>query len=367
MKWSWKLARVAGIDVFMHTTFLLLIGWVAVTYWINERSVQAVLTGVIFLLSLFACVLLHEFGHALTARRYGIQTRDITLLPIGGVARLERMPEKPFQELWVALAGPAVNVVIALVLFAILLVTGTLEPLSTLSITRGSFVQRLMMVNITLVVFNLIPAFPMDGGRVVRALLATRLRYTQATQLAATLGQAVAFILGFIGLFGNPFLIFIALFVWIGAAQETSMVQVKSALSGIPVDQAMLTDFHSLHPTDPLARPVEYILSGLQHDFPVVADNTVVGILSRDDLVRALAQHDDHMFVSHVMNKDFDTVDSSQMLDGITTKLQASKQNIMPVVHNGNLVGLLTMENIGEFMMIQKAVRARKMNQFTPM
>ena len=360
MKWSWKIARIAGIDVYMHTTFLLLVGWVALSYWINEGNVQAMVSGVLFLLALFACVLMHEFGHALAARRYGIQTRDITLLPIGGMARLERMPEKPFQELWVALAGPAVNVGIAVVLFVVLLVTGTLEPISTLSVTGGNFFERLLAVNVSLVLFNLIPAFPMDGGRVVRALLASRMEYTQATQWAATLGQAVAFLLGFIGLFGNPFLIFIALFVWIGAAQESSMVQVKSALSGIPVSRAMLTDFYSLSPTDPLARPVEYILSGSQHDFPVVANGAVVGLITRDDVVRALSQNDERIFISHIMRKQFKTVDSAQMLDGITAEVQASGQNILPVVHNGALVGLISMENIGEFLMIQNAVRARK-------
>jgi len=363
MKWSWKIARIAGIDVYMHTTFLLLLGWVAVSYWLTQGSVQAVVNGVLFLLALFACVLLHEFGHALTARKYGIQTRDITLLPIGGLARLERMPEKPQQELWVALAGPAVNLVIAAVIFLGLLVTGGLQPVSGLSVTEGSFFMRLLMVNVSLLLFNLISAFPMDGGRVVRALLASRMEYTRATHVAAMLGQGIAFLLGFLGLFGNPFLIFIAFFVWIGAAQESSMVQMKTALGGIPVSRAMLTEYHTLSPTDPLSRPVEYILTGSQHDFPVVADGVVVGILTREDLVRALSQHDERMFVSHIMRKDFTVVDSSQMLEGITDQVQASGQKILPVVHNGGLVGLVTLENIGEFLMIQNAVRTRRTGQ----
>lgn len=363
MKWSWKIARIAGIDVYMHTTFLLLVGWVALSYWFTQGNIPAMVEGVLFLLAIFGCVLLHELGHSLAARRFGIQTRDITLLPIGGLARLERMPEKPMQELWVALAGPAVNLVIAIALFAGLIITGTFEPISTLTVTSGNFFERLLAVNITLVLFNLIPAFPMDGGRVMRALLASRLEYTRATQLAASVGQAIAFFLGFLGLFGNPFLIFIAFFVWIGAAQESSMVQMKSALGGIPVSRAMLTDFHTLSPTDPLAKPVEYILTSSQHDFPVVANDTVVGILTREDLVRALSQYDERMFVSHIMRKDFAVVDSAQMLEGITNQVQSSRQNILPVVHNGSLVGLITLENIGEFMMIQNAVRARQTTQ----
>ena len=176
-----------------------------------------------FILAIFMCVVLHEFGHALMARRYGIPTRDIILLPIGGVARLEKMPTQPIQELWVALAGPAVNAFIAVILFAWLKLTASWEPFQTLSVTTGPFFERLMAVNLFMIVFNMIPAFPMDGGRVLRALLATRKEYGRATQIAASIGQGIAVLFGFIGLLYNPFLLFIALFVWIGAAQEASI------------------------------------------------------------------------------------------------------------------------------------------------
>ncbi|MEJ5200225.1 MAG: site-2 protease family protein, partial [Anaerolineae bacterium] len=224
MKWSWKIGEFAGIGVYMHATFLLLIGWVALSGWLAGRTLNAALSGVVFILALFLCVVLHEYGHALTARRYGIKTRDITLLPIGGVARLERMPDDPRQELWVALAGPAVNFVIAAVLLAGLLATGTWRSFNLAQLGDSSFLGRLLSINISLALFNLIPAFPMDGGRAVRALLATRLEYTQATHIAATLGQAIALIFGFIGLFTNPLLVFVALFVWMGAGQEASVV-----------------------------------------------------------------------------------------------------------------------------------------------
>ncbi len=363
MKWSLKIARVAGIDVYVHTTFWLLVAWVAITYWLNGNGLATMIEGVAFLLALFASVLLHEFGHALTARRYGIQTRDITLLPIGGVARLERMPDKPLQELWVALAGPAVNLVIAAVLLVGLLLAQALQPLAQLSLTGGNFFERLLIANLSLLLFNLIPAFPMDGGRVVRALLATRLEYTRATQIAATLGQGLALLMGFFGLFNNPALLFIALFVWIGAAQEASLVQVKSALSGIPVSRAMLTDFHTLVPTDPLSRAVQLVLSGSQQDFPVVAGQKVVGILSRDDLLRALIENNETLFVSYVMRKQFQTVDPAQMLDSVSLHIQESGQSILPVEQNGVLMGLITLENLGEFMMIQNALRARQMRK----
>ena len=184
MKAAWKIGTFSGIDVFIHATFILIIGWVGLSYWQQTQTLAGTLEGILFTLILFSFVVFHEFGHALTARRYGIKTRDITLYPIGGVARLERMPEKPVQEFWVALAGPAVNVVIAAVLFIWLLITGGLTPLSSLSLTTGPFVERLMLVNVWLVLFNMIPAFPMDGGRVLRALLAMRMDYTRATQVS---------------------------------------------------------------------------------------------------------------------------------------------------------------------------------------
>ena len=247
MKWSWKLATVAGIGLYVHATFFLLIAWVGVTYWLAGGSAAA-LSGIAFILALFACVVLHELGHALTARRYGIRTRDITLLPIGGVSRLERIPDEPRQEVWVSLAGPAVNVVIAAALYAWLLLSHALRPFSVLTMAGGPFLERLLLVNVSLAVFNLLPAFPMDGGRVLRALLAMRMDYVRATQVSAQVGQAMALVFGLLGLFTNPFLVFIAFFVWIGAAQEASMVQMRTALSGIPVSRAMLTDYHTLAP-----------------------------------------------------------------------------------------------------------------------
>jgi Zn-dependent protease/CBS domain-containing protein len=357
MKWSWRLGKFLGIDVFMHVTFLLLIVWVVLRHWLQGDTLAAVIEGVAFILLLFACVVLHEYGHALTARRYGIKTRDITLLPIGGVARLEKMPDNPAEELWVALAGPAVNVVIAAVLFAGLQVTSSLEPLSALDVGEGAFFERLMVVNIFLVIFNMIPAFPMDGGRVVRALLAMRMEYTRATQIAASLGQMIAILFGFIGLFTNPFLLFIAFFVWIGAAHEASMTQMKSALAGIPVNRAMLTRFQTLAPQNTLSYAVELILAGSQQDFPVVDGSKVVGVLTRGDLIKALNARGADTPVSEVMQRNFEVADSYEMLEVAFARLQACGCPTVPVLRFGQLVGLLTTENVGEFLMIQAALK----------
>jgi len=230
MRWSLKATRIAGIDVYIHFTFFLLLAWVAFIHWKQTGSIGAALVGVLFILSIFACVVLHELGHALAAKKYAIRTRDIILLPIGGVARLEKMPDKPVQELWVALAGPAVNVGIAAALAVYLYVSNIFSPVDQSTMTTAPFLERILGVNIFLVLFNMIPAFPMDGGRVLRALLAMRLAYTRATRISANLGQGIALLFGIFGLFYNPLLLFIAFFVWIGAAQEARMTQMKSAI-----------------------------------------------------------------------------------------------------------------------------------------
>jgi Zn-dependent protease len=357
MRWSWKLGEVSGIPIYVHATFFLLIAWVVARHWLEHADLGPTVAGVGFVLALFACVVLHELGHALTARRFGIRTRDITLLPIGGLARLERMPDDPRQELWVALAGPAVNVAIAAVLYLWLLLTGTWQPVEQLTVGSGSFVERLMIVNVTLVVFNLIPAFPMDGGRVVRAVLAMRMDYARATQAAAVLGQGIALLFGLVGLFTNPFLVFIALFVWIGAAQEAGAVQMKTALGGIPVSRVMITEFHTLTPQDTLGRAVELLLAGTQQDFPVVSGGNAVGLLTRTDLFGALPRRGPETAVGDVMRRDIQIVDSHDMLEAVLARLQAAEVRTLPVIRNGALVGLLTMENVGEFLAIQSALR----------
>jgi len=358
MKWQWRLGRFAGIDVFIHATFLLILGWVGFNYWIQYENWREVFMGILFILALFGCVVLHEYGHALTARRYGIRTRDITLYPIGGVARLERMPDRPIEELWVALAGPAVNLVIAALLMVFLLLTNNLVPLSAMSMAHGSFLERLMVVNLYLLAFNLIPAFPMDGGRVLRALLALRLEYFRATQIAANVGQGMAFLFGFVGMFTNPFLVFIAMFVWLGAAEEANMVRLKRSLGGIPIIRAMQTNFQVLSPRDTLSRVVELILSSSQHDFPVVEDgNNVVGVLDRETFISALAKNGQTTSVGEVMHRDVPDVDSQTLVETALTRLQESGSKTLPVTQGGKLIGLITSENISEFLMIRSALK----------
>src|SRR6266478_3149278 len=289
MGWSLPIFRIAGIQLRIHVTFVLLIAWLAFAYYAQGGS-PAAAEGVIFVLLLFLCVVLHEFGHALAAKAFGINTPDITLLPIGGVARLERMPEEPGQELIIALAGPAVNVVIAL---GLLIVIDWHSAAAARVFESPNLLTQLLAINVLLLLFNLLPAFPMDGGRVLRALLATRFSYARATQIAASIGQGFAFVFGFVGLLWNPFLIFIALFVYIGASQEAALAQMKDVARRFPVSSAMVREFRTLCENASLQEAVDALLATSQHDFPVVDETgSVAGLLTRHDLIAALRKND---------------------------------------------------------------------------
>ncbi|HOY57719.1 MAG TPA: site-2 protease family protein [Verrucomicrobiota bacterium] len=356
MKWSIKVGRLFGIDVFIHFTFLLLLGFLAYVHWRNTQRIEAAIAGVGFFLVLFGCVLLHEFGHALMARRFGVRTQDITLLPIGGVARLEKMPEKPIQEFWVAVAGPAVNVAIAAILSAWLWLARAFEPVHGLSVTEGSLLERLLVVNIFLVLFNMLPAFPMDGGRVLRALLAMRLGRRRATAIAANIGQAMAILFGILGFFYNPFLVFIAIFVFLGAQAEASAVEMQSALDGLRVRDGMMTRFRALSTQDTLDTAVTELLSGSQQDFPVLDNGLPVGMLRRNDLVKALSEGRRHAHVTEVMCRQCATVDEAAFLKRAVESMHSLQCATLPVMSDGRIVGLLTLENVSETLMINAAL-----------
>jgi Zn-dependent protease len=359
MKWSLKVGQIAGVGIYVHATFAILIAWIAAAAWSEDRTIGAVAEGVGFILALFGCIVLHEMGHALAARRFNIQTRDITLLPIGGMARLERMPEEPRQELIVALAGPAVNLVIAGVLWLGLSASGSWQVQPEMSALEGSFAMRLFVLNVFIMGFNLLPAFPMDGGRVLRALLATRMDYVAATEVAANVGQAMALGFGLIGLLANPFLIFIALFVWIGAAAEAGMVQMKSSIAGVSVEQAMLTSFQTLHPDDPLTVAVDLTLAGSQKDFLVVTEAGVLeGILSQTGLLAALAKNGPELHVGSALQPAAASAESHEMLEAVLTRLGESPCKTVPVTRGGSLVGMLTLDNVGELLKIQAALKS---------
>ena len=358
MRWSLKLGQIAGIGVFVHWTFFLLLAWIAYLHVAAGEDTAMVVRGVAFILALFACVVLHEFGHALTARHFGCKTRDITLLPIGGVARLERIPEVPLQEFWVAVAGPAVNVVIAGILFAVLAGLGQAYQYSGLTLVGGAFLVKLLWVNIALVLFNMLPAFPMDGGRVLRALLATQMTRVKATHIAASVGQFMAILFGIAGfLSGNWMLLFIAFFVYVGAQAEAQAVEMRSIFKGFQVRDAMIREFRTLSENDLVADATRESSTSQQKDFPVVDGTTISGLLLHRDLVNALAQGQGERRVAELVRRDCLVVQDNEPLDGVLDKMSACGCPTLLVQREHELVGILSQEQLGKWLMLHSAVR----------
>ena len=360
MSWSLSIGRIAGTAVRIHITFLLFLIWIWFASY-ETGGAAAAWSSLLFLILLFLCVLAHEFGHIFTARAFGVPTPDVTLLPIGGVARLARIPEVPRQEFLIAIAGPLVNVAIGLGLMAF--AGARLDPqhLATIGDAKIGMVDRLAEVNLFLAAFNLIPAFPMDGGRVLRAALATQLGFVRATEVAASIGQWVAFALGFVGLLYNPLLIFIAIFVYLAAASEAHMVGLRAMSRGVPVTAAMVTHFATLKPTDHVDQAIETLLHTSQSEFPVVDDaGRLVGLLARGDIVRALKARGPNAPVGEAMTTDIPTIGQRQCLDEAFRILQEKGVPAIGVVDSeGRLVGLVTSGTVGEMMMVRDAAPGR--------
>jgi Zn-dependent protease/CBS domain-containing protein len=363
MKWSWRVGRLAGIELRVHATFSLLFVWIVLSGLREDASATTVLSTIVLTLAVFAIVVLHEFGHAVTARHFGIHTRDITLLPIGGIARLERMPREPRQELLIALAGPAVNVALAAVIYATLAAFGRTDAITTIAregarMAPSMVLGQLFVINVSLAAFNLIPAFPMDGGRALRAVLTWRSRdYAKATLVAARVGRVFALIFGLLAtlVIGSPTLVVIAVFVWVAASSEALAVQTSAALENVSVANLMITDVRTLAPRDQLARAARLTIDGFQQDFPVVDDGVLVGMLSRRDLVRALAQQGSTGAVESAMRREYPSATLEDTVDGVLRRLTTLGAGALPVVRGNELLGLLTMENVSEFLMLRTA------------
>ena len=365
MKWSWRIGRIVGIDIRVHATFPLLFAWIAVIAVRGGATPASVLGTLALILAVFTLVVLHECAHALMARRFGIHTSDITLLPIGGIARLERMPREPRQELLIALAGPAVNVVLAIILYAALALSGDLARLQelgdagTATMTFAVVLAQLFAINVSLALFNLLPAFPLDGGRALRALLTMRGGdYAKATVTAARVGKAFALLFGLVGLFviNSPMLVVISLFVWLAAASEAVAVQTGAALADVPLASLLITDVRTLAPHDPLSHAAELTIQGYQQDFPVIDNGALVGMLSRADLVRGLATHGRDGTVISAMRRDFHSSTPDDTPEDAMKELATNGGDALPVLRDGKLVGLLTAENVMEFLMLKNAL-----------
>lgn len=365
MKGSLKIARIAGIDVFVHWTFGLLLVYVLYVSFRSGQNASQLFWSLALILTVFVIIVLHELGHALTARRYRIKTRGITLLPIGGVAELEKMPEKPQQELLVALAGPLVNVVLATLLFFFVSLPETQEQAleKMRNVDASNFLFHLFYVNVALTLFNLIPAFPMDGGRALRALLAMRMDRVTATLIAARIGQGLAVLFIVAGIFLNPFLIIIGLFVILGAQAEAQQTRTSNTLSGITVGEVVMDHYAALQRQDTVGTAVDHLLHGPSKDFVVFSGGTVVGTLGRDAIIEALATGGKDVPVHQVMNPDPLKFHPSETLEQAWRTMTESNASIAIVFRDARMVGTLDMENIMEYLMVRSALSRLERNE----
>ena len=347
---SVRIATVSGIPIRLHFTFLLFLLWVGVV-----AQDQGGLLWPLFLVAIFLCVILHELGHALTGQMFGVQTRDITLYPIGGVAMLEGRPTAK-QELWIALAGPAVNIFIALCLMGVVFVKHGHIPQSQMELSKDSFLSLLMAANLSLAVFNLIPAFPMDGGRILRAVLAMRMPEMQATRIAAGIGQILAIILCGFGLVtGQVILVLIAFFVFLGAGQEVTSIKTRSFLAGRLVVDAMQSNFTTLKGGDTLDDAAKRLLEGSQTEFPVMNGDEVLGVIGRTAIAAGLSAQRSDSYVAGVMDREFTQVPPEAPLEAVAEMMQSAGWQPVLVMQGDHLMGMVTRENLSEFIMLENA------------
>jgi Zn-dependent protease/CBS domain-containing protein len=355
---SIRLFSIRGIDIRMHITFPLILVWAAIQFGLlANRGLQGAAFGIVVTLLLFTIVILHELGHSIAARHYGVSVKQIVLLPIGGVAQLARIPEKPLQEFVIAIAGPLVNFGLAMVLtlgallFGYGLNVGHLSAVLTgiASASLASIFGYVFVSNLFLGLFNLLPAFPMDGGRVLRALLATKLSYPRATSIAVAIGQGMAFLLGLYGFMGGGFfLILVAIFIFIAARQEGQLVQLRSVFDGLTVEQVFSRHAEVLHPDSTLENAIDLTLNSFQSDFPVCDNGRIVGLITQSALINALTRHDPATPIAQVMMTGIEPVDPSEALFKAQQRLMEAQVDALPVVQEGQFLGLITSRDLNE-------------------
>jgi Zn-dependent protease/CBS domain-containing protein len=354
---SFKIGRAFGIDVKIHWTFFLLLAFFGYAGYQGSGSFLSALVTVGIIVALFVCVVLHEFGHALVAQRLGIETADITILPIGGLARLKSLPERPWDEVKIAIAGPLVNVVLAPIFFGIALLLGgnVMAPANILEGVQsaGQVFSYLGLINVALVLFNLIPAFPMDGGRVLRGLLATRLGAVRATDISSAVGQFFAIAFFLIGLLGGNFILaLIAVFIFFGASGEAQIVRQRELTRGLDVSDVMGTRprLETVSPYHTFGQVLDLVLHGYQEDFPVVDESgNLVGMITRNEIMAAAHSPERYSSVRDLMKTDFPKLSpGADLFTEGARILQESGLRALPVVRTGELVGMLTIEDIGQ-------------------
>jgi Zn-dependent protease/predicted transcriptional regulator len=360
MKWSFPILRIFGIELRLHATFLLLLAWIGASHGSSDGW-KGAFGGVLSVLLIFSCVVLHELGHALAARRFGIKTPDITLLPIGGVAHLERIPERPREELTVAVAGPIVSGLLALMFWAFSGFSSLEPPILDAGLFE-TILPRLASINLGLLVFNLLPAFPMDGGRMLRAALTERLGRTRATQMAARVGQGLAVLMGFSGLLlSSPILILISVFIFFSARNEAALSEIRSASESLRVGDVMITQFSSLDPSENLGQAAAVLQHSAQQDLPLVSANgQVFGLLSRKALLEGLQESGVDAPAAGYATIGLPRILPSDSLPAAFGAMQSAQKSSLPVVgFSGQIVGILSLEKIGEALLLESAKHSR--------
>lgn len=358
MKGSLYIGKVSGIKMFIHWTFFILILWIVFAGISGGRNITEILISLGLIMAVFACVVLHELGHALTAKRFHFQTQDIILLPIGGLARMKGLPDRPLHEFLVAIMGPVVNIGIAILLYVILKLSGNFPASAEdIDFTRVNFLFQLYAINIFLALFNLIPAFPMDGGRILRALIASRLPRAKATKIAVYIGQFIATLFVLVGFFFNPFLIFIGLFVFFGAWAELNMEKTKLHLENIKVGDLLMQNYSVLNKEDPISKAVSIILDGQESSFIVRNNGQIAGTLSKTEIIEGLSKFGKEAPVEQVMKRDIMFLKENEKITDVMQKFPDDNYALMPVMEEEKVVGVLNMENIKEFVEIQTALK----------
>jgi len=361
---SISLGKPLGIPTKIHWTFWILIVWIIYTNASQGQGGAETMWYILFVFAIFTCVILHELGHSLAARRYGIQTRSITILPIGGVASLEKIPENPKQELVVAIAGPLVNIIIAIALWLFLSLTGELnlgvgDVEAMTHINGGNFLITLLIMNILLVVFNMIPAFPMDGGRVLRALLAMNMSRVKATEWAVNIGKGFAILFVFWGLSSNPFLIFIALFIFLSAQAELDHVRSRNYLKNYQVRDVLMKDFTLIDEASPLSHAIRILLNGQEKQFLVSDGKNITGYLTKNDIIEGLTKQNDQIAVEKIAKTNVTWIEMDDSIEEVRMLMMREGLVIMPVGVQGRMDGIVDIDNINEFLLIQRALQNR--------
>ncbi|NUO78699.1 site-2 protease family protein [candidate division KSB1 bacterium] len=361
MKWSFKIAEVFGISIKVHAIFLLLLAYIG---WANAAmgGLRAGIEAVIFFSVIFFFVLLHELGHSLVAMRYGVKVIDIVLLPIGGVARMENLPTKPLQEILVALAGPAVNFAFVIAILLINVAVGRPLAFPDFQLSGQDFWNSILSLNFFMGTFNLLPAFPMDGGRVLRGVLATRMSYARATHVASSVGQALAVLMGLAGVFyfHSFWIAIIAAFIFMGAGTEDQMVHLREAIASLTVTQVMSRRVCALQPNDPLRTALELSYQGCQDDFPVLEEGRLVGILPKQRVLTAMQEGGVEAPVRTFMLTRFSAVGPYASLARVYEEMAAQNLSAVPVIENGRILGMLTLENIGRYVLVAASLEGKK-------